>query len=497
MRMTLTAQKREEPRVFSQGGRYEGMVKGLTPPQKEKRVNEIARGSMHWAIPSEERLHLLVTMHHGHQQGEHKCKGDKALCAACLKTGRRVEEGALHEHHECPMLAREVWKGVAHAWEAATGEALDVSDPLLTVMGVRPAATGPGREKLEALEPAWRLLHSVTLRQIHGARNRVHAAHHAKTPREPRRATSRHVMSAVKQRMQQRIQYEHARAESRAAHGLNQGARASFQKWWVLTGVADMHKGRPRLNMWQIKHAENIEPGIHIRTAAAAVKRTAKQPPAAGWLLEEAAVGQDGEERSCLRARGAVPSRDTHKATTPPHALSKQTEQGAHLAALGRGLRRAGQHLARDSTTKVTITVASITTMERMKRAARRHEEEGALRTAQPAETRGMTVREQLNQHKRRREETEPPKRKGNNSMNDQENENWEKLTELRRRYPNRLHLRAPTHAVRTNLRQQAAAAARFTDLDARVTKIAADGRERSERSVPRWDQTRVWDPGD
>ena len=50
---------------------------------------------------------------------------------------------------------------------------------------------------------------------------------------------------------------------------------------------------------------------------------------------------------------------------------------------------------------------------------------------------------------------------------------------------------------VRTNLRQQAAAAARFTDLDARVTKIAADGRERSERSVPRWDQTRVWDPGD
>ena len=108
-----------------------------------------------------------------------------------------------------------------------------------------------------------------------------------------------------------------------------------------------------------------------------------------------------------------------------------------------------------------------------------------------------MTVREQLNQHKRRREETEPPKRKGNNSMSDQENENLGKLTELRRRYPNRLHLRAPTHAVRTNLHQQAAAAARFTDLDARVTKIAADGRERSERSIPRWDQTRVWDPGD
>ena len=44
-------------------------------------MNEIARGGMHWAIPSEERLNLLVTMHHGHQQGEHKCKGDKAHCA--------------------------------------------------------------------------------------------------------------------------------------------------------------------------------------------------------------------------------------------------------------------------------------------------------------------------------------------------------------------------------------------------------------------------------
>ena len=70
--------------------------------------------------------------------------------------------------------------------------------------------------------------------------------------------------------------------------------------------------------------------------------------------------------------------------------------------------------------------------------------------------------------------------------MNDQQVENLKKLTALRQCYPNRLRLRAPAHAVKTNLHQQAAEAARFTYLDARVTQIAADGRERSERSVPR-----------
>ena len=74
---------------------------------------------------------------------------------------------------------------------------------------------------------------------------------------------------------------------------------------------------------------------------------------------------------------------------------------------------------------------------------------------------------------------------------------NYKKLATLRRRYPDRLRLRAPANAVKMTLRQQAAGAARLRDLDVLVARIAADGCERSERSVSQWDETRVWDPGD
>ena len=69
------------------------------------------------------------------------------------------------------------------AWEDATGEHLDISSPRLTVLGLRPgpqqAATPPETARHKATEPAWRLLHAVTLLQIYKARTRVHVAHHA------------------------------------------------------------------------------------------------------------------------------------------------------------------------------------------------------------------------------------------------------------------------------------------------------------------------------
>ena len=85
----------------------------------------------------------------------------------------------MHVSHDCPT-ARAVWTAVADTWESATAEPLDVNDPTLTVLGLRPqppgGALGRDRAKYYAREPAWRLLHAVTLLKLHQARTRAHMA---------------------------------------------------------------------------------------------------------------------------------------------------------------------------------------------------------------------------------------------------------------------------------------------------------------------------------
>ena len=90
--------------------------------------------------------------------------------------------------------------------------------PRLTVMGLRPepgpSAPKQARVRHAASEPAWRLLHAVTLLQLHQARTRVHMAHHAQGgPHEAKRATPRHILRAVRQRVAGQVQYEHDRAK--------------------------------------------------------------------------------------------------------------------------------------------------------------------------------------------------------------------------------------------------------------------------------------------
>ena len=241
-RVTFTAQRAVDPRVFAPGGRYAGMVAGLTAEERERRISAIAAGINHWAIPSDEKLHLLITAHHGHRQGMNKCKGDKALCAACLRHGRQIEETAQHEHHDCPELAQKVWKAVAAEWLRTTGEEIDVSDPLVTVMGMR----GLPRAEAETREAAWRLLHSVVLLQIHRARSRIHSARHATTQHEPRRVSVRHVLQETRRRMQRQIDLLHMKARYAAEKGATrqngEGAMAEFQRHWITSGAATFGK---------------------------------------------------------------------------------------------------------------------------------------------------------------------------------------------------------------------------------------------------------------
>ena len=130
-RQTYLAHQWAEPRSI--GTRYAAAIADLSPPQRASLLADLAAATTHWAIPAEERNHLLVTMHHGHLQGANKCEGDRKWCATCLKAGHKHEDTATHTAHEC-TVAREVWEKLAKAWEEATGERLDTSHPRLTVL---------------------------------------------------------------------------------------------------------------------------------------------------------------------------------------------------------------------------------------------------------------------------------------------------------------------------------------------------------------------------
>ena len=156
----------------------------------------------------------------------------------------------MHVSHDCPTACA-VWAAVADTWEAATTEPLDVTNPTLTVLGLRPqppdGALGRDKAKYYAREPAWRLLHAVTLLKLHQARTRAHMAYHdPKGSREPRQTKPKHILRAIRQRCAHMVCYEHAkavhstRAEPRA--GPRQGAWHTFHKHWLATGVASTLK---------------------------------------------------------------------------------------------------------------------------------------------------------------------------------------------------------------------------------------------------------------
>ena len=192
-------------------------TKGLSAQERRARLAKVAKAITHPAIPEEERHHLYVNIHHGHLQGANKCKGDQRYCATCLQTtGARREETVMHASHECPT-ARAVWTAVGKAWEAATTESLDATDPILTVLGLRPepphGASDQARDRYASREPAWRLLHAVTLLRLHQAPTRAHMAYHDPSgPREPRQTKPRHILRAIRQRCALRLDYEHAKA---------------------------------------------------------------------------------------------------------------------------------------------------------------------------------------------------------------------------------------------------------------------------------------------
>ena len=462
---TYLAKAWQEPRSFTT--RYATLLDGLSGPERRARLARVAEALTHPAIPEEERHHQYVTMHHGHWQGANKCrgKGDQHLCATCLQAGDSHEDTAMHVAHECPV-ARAVWAAVARAWQAATSEPLDVGDPTLTVFGLRPkppdSASGPAMAEHAAREPAWRLLHAVTLLRLHQARTRAHMAYHNQAgPHEPHQTKPKHILRAIRQRCAARLCYEHAkathslRAEPKA--GPRQGAWYCFHKQWISTGVASIGKGgRPRLHLLtEAPPAAPIAPGtVHVRVAAVLTPARGKRPTASAWAIEAHDVGPGGTMTERLRASGAIATAATHHAQGREAVAKRHTWQAAMQVAAGRALHYAGQ-LVRRKGKRVVISLSSATTAR-------------DLQPARPGETRSKTSHRDIAR---------------NNSL---------KLQQLSTHVMINVDA-APTSQVKyKRLRREAEEAARAGHLEAQV---CVPGHAATPISL--WNELRIWDPGD
>ena len=464
-RETYLAQAWQEPRSFTD--RYAALLHGLSDPERHTRLARLAEALMHPAIPEEERHHLYVTMHHGHMQGANKCrgKGDQHLCATCLQAGVSREDTAMHVAHECPV-ARAVWAAVAQAWQAATSESLDVGDPVLTVFGLRPKppdnANGPAHAEHAAREPAWRLLHAVTLLKLHQARTRAHMAFHNQAgPQEPHRTRPKHILRAIRQRCTARLGYEHAKAihslRNEPKAGPRQGAWYSFHKQWISTGIASIAKGgRPRLHLFtEAPPAAPIAPGtVHVRVAATLTPARGKRQTASAWAIEAHDVGPGDTMTERLRASGAVATTATHHARRPEIVAKRHTWQVAMQVAAGRALHYAGQ-LVRRRGKRVTISLPSATTAR-------------DLQPTRPGDTRSNTSHRDIAR---------------NNSL---------KLQQLGTHVTIRVEEATTSQDKYKHLQREAEEAARAGHLEAQVRV-----RGHAATAIPLWDELRIWDPGD
>jgi len=459
VRQTYLAHEWAEPRSLRE--RYADALADLTPQQRSRLLTDLAAAATHWAIPEEERRHFLITVHHGHLQGGNKCKGDHRWCARCLKAGHKHEDTATHTAHSCPA-AREVWTRVAKAWEDATGEHLDISSARLTVLGLRPepqqAATPPEKARHKATEPAWRLLHAVTLLQIYKARTRVHMAHHADHgPHDAKRATPKHILRAVKQRVAARVQYEHDRAlhasREQPKPSTHKSAWAKFHSHWIATGIASIRKGGPRLNLLSPPPPAQPLPAkaVHIRVTATLHPAKGKQPPKAAWAIAVEDLDEAGRATARMEATAAIATEATHGPNHPACQATRHTWQVAHQVAVAKGLRSAAQHRRRGR--PIVLTVHNVT----------------AVRDLQPhrAGARRRTSHGQLARN------------------------NLSKLQELNAQPGLTVTVRADAGPQPARLQRLADQAARSGALRSRHPADCA-----SHANAP-WDELRVWDPGD
>ena len=187
-------------------------------------------------------------------------------------------------------------------------------------------------------------------------------AYHAQPRHDARRAAPKDILRAIKQRVAERVRFEHAKAKHAAAYAGNHEALKRFRRTWVVTGVAVERKGVACLALFNKQPTEaGVEAGeVHIRLAAAHKPASGKRAPASGWALTAHDVATDGSEQLRLRAEGAIPATATHGSEATACSPRAHTVQAAeHMAALA-ALTYARQLAQRGRSSRVSVSSASV-----------------------------------------------------------------------------------------------------------------------------------------
>ena len=74
----------------------------------------------------------------------------------------------VNAHYKCPK-AKAVWKIVIGDWNEKAGDQVSTADVTVAVAGLRTCpdgVSGEAKSEWERLEPAWRLLHALSLIHI-------------------------------------------------------------------------------------------------------------------------------------------------------------------------------------------------------------------------------------------------------------------------------------------------------------------------------------------
>ena len=161
-------------------------------------------------------------------------------------------------------------------------------------------------------------------------------AHHAKNgPHDAKRATPRHILRAIKQRVAARVQYEHDRALHASREGPRPAGHASawarFHSHWIATGIANLRKGGPRLNLLSPKPPAQPPPSnaVHIRVTATLCPARGRQPPKAAWAIAVEDLDEGGHATPRMTAAGAIATTASHGPRNPACQATCHTWQSA------------------------------------------------------------------------------------------------------------------------------------------------------------------------